>query len=161
MPAQAEGKAPIGAPVKSTTRLPVLRVPHLQKSIDALNVSRFSGGRDRWSDPLTESPADPTAAVWKCLREVLDPEIPISLVDLGLIYAVAVDDEVVQVDLTFTATACPCMEFIRDDLTDRLMGESWIREVKILDVWDPPWTNERITPEGREQLRSLGVGVAG
>ncbi len=143
-----------------TVKMPVLRVPDLQKIIDAMDVSRVSGGRDKWSDPLAMAPEDPTAAVWDCLREVLDPEIPISLVDLGLIYAVVVDEGVVQVDLTFTATACPCMEFIRDDLTDRLMRESWIEDVGIQHVWDPPWTNERITPEGRAQLRTLGVGVA-
>jgi metal-sulfur cluster biosynthetic enzyme len=143
-----------------TVKMPVIRVPDLQKSIDALDVSRVSGGRDKWSEPLTWVPEDPSSAVWDCLREVLDPEIPISLVDLGLIYGVAVEKGVAQIDLTFTATACPCMEFIRDDLTDRLLGESWIREVKVHDVWDPPWTNEMITPEGRAQLRTLGVGVA-
>lgn len=148
-------------PVKLPVHTPVpLRVPDLQKSIDALDVSRVSGGRDKWSDPLPDAPEDPTTAVWDCLREVLDPEIPISLVDLGLIYDVAVHDGVAQVDLTFTATACPCMEFIRDDLTERLLRESWLEAVKIHDVWDPPWTNERITSEGRAQLRTLGVGVA-
>jgi metal-sulfur cluster biosynthetic enzyme len=143
-----------------TVHMPVIRVPDLQRSIDQLDVSRVSGGRDRWSEPLSESPTDPTAAVWACLREVLDPEIPISLVDLGLIYAVSMEGGVAEIDLTFTATACPCMEFIRDDLTERLLGESWIDEVKVRDVWDPPWTNERITPEGRTRLREIGVGVA-
>ncbi|MBT8403300.1 MAG: benzoyl-CoA oxygenase, partial [Gemmatimonadetes bacterium] len=66
----------------------------------------------------------------------------------------------VRVDLTFTATACPCMEFIREDVTDRLSQESWIDRVEIREVWDPPWTTDRITDEGRQQLRSLGVGVA-
>jgi len=140
--------------------MPVIRVPDLQRSIDALDVSRVSGGRDKWSDPLPETPANPISAVWDCLGEVLDPEIPISLVDLGLIYAVDFDAGVVEVDLTFTATGCPCMEFIRNDLTERLRGESWINEVKVSDVWDPPWTNEKITPKGRARLRTLGVGVA-
>ena len=51
------------------------------------------------------------------------------------------------------------MEFIREDITDRLLRESWLRRVEISEVWDPPWTNNRITPEGREKLRQLGVGV--
>jgi metal-sulfur cluster biosynthetic enzyme len=140
--------------------MPVIRVPDLQKSIDAMDVSRVSGGRDKWSEPLASAPVDSTAAVWDCLREVLDPEIPISLVDLGLIYAVSIDEGIVKVNLTFTATACPCMEFIQDDLTERLLTESWVEEVRVDHVWDPPWTNERITPEGRAQLRTLGVGVA-
>jgi metal-sulfur cluster biosynthetic enzyme len=63
------------------------------------------------------------------------------------------------VKLTFTATACPCMEFIREDVTDRLLAETWLDEVRIEEVWDPPWTTERVTPEGRRQLARLGVGA--
>ena len=88
---------------------------------------------------------------------MLDPEIPISLPELGLIYGVEVTDQIARVSLTYTATACPCMEFIREDLTDRLQSESWIAAVEIIEVWDPPWTSEKITPEGREKLRKLGV----
>ncbi|HSG48427.1 MAG TPA: iron-sulfur cluster assembly protein, partial [Longimicrobiales bacterium] len=83
-------------------------------------TSHMSGGRDLWSPPLTAAPADPEAAVWAALQEVLDPEIPISLVELGLIYGVDVTAGMVDVRITFTATACPCMEFIREDVTDRL-----------------------------------------
>lgn len=95
--------------------------------------------------------------MWRALGEVLDPEIPISLPELGLIYGVEVSDQIARVRLTYTATACPCMEFIREDLTDRLQSESWIASVEIIEVWDPPWTSEKITPEGREKLRKLGV----
>jgi len=139
-------------------RLPTLRAVPGQ-GIPADVLSHASGGRDKWSDPLPFEPTDPEAATWDCLREVLDPEIPISLVDLGLIYAVEVSATVATVTITFTATACPCMEFIREDITDRLTQESWLEEVHIREVWDPPWTNRRITPEGREKLRRLGVGV--
>ncbi len=118
-----------------------------------------SGGRDLWSDPLPAPPEDPVFATWSLLDEVLDPEIPISLPELGLIYGLAYDDGAVEVRLTFTATACPCMEFIREDITDRLESESWIDSVEIVEVWDPPWTSERITPEGRQKLRGLGVSV--
>jgi metal-sulfur cluster biosynthetic enzyme len=104
-------------------------------------------------------PADPDATAWALLEEVLDPEIPISLVDLGLIYGVGVRDGVAEVRLTYTATACPCMEFIREDVTDRLEREPWIRAVRLVEVWDPPWTSERITPSGRRKLRGLGVGA--
>lgn len=119
-----------------------------------------SGGRDQWSEPLAATPADPTDAARACLAEVLDPEIPISIVDLGLVYGLRVDDGVARVELTFTATACPCMEFIKEDVTDRLEQEPWIAEVVIDEVWDPPWTTDRITAEGRETLKRLGVGVA-
>jgi metal-sulfur cluster biosynthetic enzyme len=108
---------------------------------------------------MAEAPADRVAAAWELLHEVLDPELPISLVDLGLIYDVRMEEARVQVDLTFTATACPCMEFIREDVEDRLLQESWIDEVEILEVWDPPWTRARISERGRRQLRELGVGA--
>jgi metal-sulfur cluster biosynthetic enzyme len=119
----------------------------------------MSGGRDLWSPPLPSAPADPVQAAREALGEVLDPEIPISLVDLGLIYGLDFDAGVVTVRLTYTATACPCMEFIREDITDRLEQESWIRSVELEEVWDPPWTTDRISPEGRDKLRSLGVGA--
>ncbi len=119
----------------------------------------MSGGRDLWSEPRAEAPDDPERGVWDCLQEVLDPEIPISLVELGLVYGVDVHDGVAEVRLTFTATACPCMEFIREDVTDRLEQESWIREVRIEEVWDPPWTADRISDDGRRKLKELGVGV--
>ena len=135
-------------------------MPVLDAGLPAHISIHKSGGRDVWSPPLDETPADRSAAVWACLHEVLDPEIPISLVDLGLIYGVEVDGPNVAVDLTFTATACPCMEFIREDVTDRLSQETWIDRVEIREVWDPPWTTDRITDEGRAALRSLGVGVA-
>ena len=121
--------------------------------------SHASGGRDLWSDPLPSRPEDPEAAVWDCLREVLDPELPISLVDLGLIYGVTLREGTAHVRLTYTATACPCMEFIRADIRDRLLQEPWIEDVELEEVWDPPWTRDRITDRGRARLRELGVGA--
>ena len=98
-------------------------------------------------------------SVMETLKTVFDPEIGINLVDLGLIYGVEFREAVVRIELTFTATACPCMDFIREDLRDRLLQESWIDGVEIHEVWSPPWTNDRITQEGRDKLRSLGIGV--
>ena len=100
-----------------------------------------------------------TAALWQALREVRDPELPISLVDLGLVYAIRRHGPRVEVDLTFTATACPCMDFIRQDITERLLREPDVREIEIREVWDPPWTSERMTPEGRAILRGFGVAA--
>jgi phenylacetate-CoA oxygenase PaaJ subunit len=97
--------------------------------------------------------------LWAALREVLDPEIPVSLVDLGLIYDVRREGDHVEVDLTFTATACPCMAFIRHDIEERLLRESGVGRVTIHEVWDPPWTKDRITPEGRRRMRELGITV--
>ncbi|MBT3326679.1 MAG: metal-sulfur cluster assembly factor [Gemmatimonadales bacterium] len=99
------------------------------------------------------------AATWDALNEVLDPEIPISLVELGLIYGVDLEAGVARITITFTATACPCMEFIREDIMDRLEIEAWIDTVEIEEVWSPSWTNQMITEEGRRKLKSYGVGA--
>ncbi len=100
-----------------------------------------------------------TGPLWDALREVMDPEIPISLVDLGLIYDVRRDGGTVEVDLTFTATACPCMAFIHFDIQDRLQREAGVDEVKVNETWSPAWTKSRITPEGRAALKTFGVSM--
>ena len=140
-------------------KMTVLSPRRLPDAIAAAAAAHVSGGRDLWSEPLSIFPSDPTEATWRALGEVLDPEIPISLVELGLIYRVDWVEGVARIDLTYTATACPCMEFIREDIRDRLLQEIWIDDVEIDEVWSPPWTNDRITTEGREKLRRLGVGV--
>lgn len=104
-------------------------------------------------------PEERVGPLWDALREVMDPEIPISLVDMGLIYDIRQEDGVVEVDLTFTAIACPCMAFIHYDIQDRLKREEGVEEVRIHEVWNPPWTKARITPEGREQLKHFGVSM--
>jgi phenylacetate-CoA oxygenase PaaJ subunit len=106
---------------------------------------------------LSETPADLVGATWDALNEVLDPEIPISLVELGLIYGLDLQDGVARLKITFTATGCPGMEFIREDITDRLETEHWIDKVEIEEVWSPPWTTEMITPQGRARLKQYGV----
>lgn len=100
-----------------------------------------------------------TLPLWEALKEVMDPEIPISLVDLGLIYDIRLEEGVVDVDLTFTATACPCMAFIRFDIEERLLEEAAVDSVRVHEVWDPPWTKDRITPAGREAMMKFGVSM--
>lgn len=100
-----------------------------------------------------------TASAWAALKEVMDPEFPISLVDLGLIYGVRRHDRTIEIDLTFTATACPCMAFIHEDIRERLLREEDIDNVKINQVWDPPWTPDRISEEGRKVLKGCGVAA--
>gem|GEM_PF-170192 len=152
-------RRPRGRGTGRSPSLPVVKAPRAEDALPRHVTSHASGGRDLWSDPLSRAPEDEEATVRDLLREVLDPELPISLVDLGLIYGIRFRGGRAEVDLTFTATACPCMEFIREDIRDRLLRESWIREVEIREVWDPPWTRDRISDRGRRQLRDLGVGV--
>lgn len=104
--------------------------------------------------------ADPAVdALWQALCEVADPELPISLVDLGLICDIRRAGTDVEVDLTFTASACPCMEFILEDVNERLLREPDVDRVVVRDVWDPPWTTDRMTDHGRALLRSFGVAA--
>ena len=118
-----------------------------------------SGGRDRWSAPLADAPVDGDTALRAALGEVLDPELPISVMELGLVYRTAFEHGTAFVDLTFTATACPCIDFIKQDVHDRLAMEPWVEAVRISEVWDPPWTTARISEAGRRKLRALGVGT--
>lgn len=97
--------------------------------------------------------------VWAALRDVRDPELPISIVDMGLVYDVRCEGRLALLDITFTATACPCADFIVEDIRTRLLREPAIDEVQINIVWDPPWTNDRLTPQGRELLRAFGVSA--
>jgi metal-sulfur cluster biosynthetic enzyme len=97
------------------------------------------------------------ARLWLALREVEDPEIPISVVGMGLIVGLAYDDGVVDLELTFTAMGCPAMDFIQDDIRDRLMQEPDVDEVRIEIVWDPVWTRAMIREEARETMRGLGI----
>ena len=96
---------------------------------------------------------------WGALAEVRDPEMPISLVDLGVIYGVSERDGVVEVELTFTAMGCPASEFIVDDVRERLLMEPGVREVVVKVVWDPPWTAARLTEAGRDALEEWGLAV--
>ena len=97
------------------------------------------------------------AQLWRALREVEDPEIPISVVGMGLIVDLAFDAGVVDLKLTFTAMGCPAMEFIQDDIRARLLAEPDVDDVRIEVVWDPVWTRARIREDARETMRRLGI----
>jgi metal-sulfur cluster biosynthetic enzyme len=100
-----------------------------------------------------------TQRLWAALAEVQDPERPINLVDLGVIYDVTETDGVVDVDLTFTAMGCPASDFILEDIRERLLREEGVREVRINVVWNPPWTAARMTQAGRDALEAWGLAV--
>ena len=99
------------------------------------------------------------ARLWMALRDVEDPEIPISVVGMGLIVSIAYrpDERAVDLELTFTAMGCPAMDFIQDDIRDRLLAESDVDEVRIEIVWDPVWTRARIRDDARATMRQLGI----
>jgi metal-sulfur cluster biosynthetic enzyme len=101
------------------------------------------------------------ARIWEALRHVEDPEIPVSLVGMGLIVSVAYrpEDRAARLQITFTAMGCPAMEFIQDDIREALLADAEIDEVQIEVVWDPVWTKNRIRSDARETMRRLGIVV--
>ena len=97
--------------------------------------------------------------VWSALAEINDPEMPVNLVDLGVVYGVELAGRTVHVRLTFTAMGCPASEMIMGDIRERLLAEPGVDQVVIDVVWDPPWSSSRLTPEGREALLAWGLSV--
>jgi metal-sulfur cluster biosynthetic enzyme len=99
------------------------------------------------------------ARLWLALREVEDPEIPVSVVGLGLIVSLSWSEaeRAVDIELTFTAMGCPAMDFIQDDIRERLLQEREVDAVRIEVVWDPVWTRSRIREESRATMRRLGI----
>ena len=99
------------------------------------------------------------ARLWSALGEIQDPEMPVSLVDLGLIYGLSLTEGRVTVRLTFTAMGCPATDLILTDVRERLLREPGVAAVEVEVVWDPPWSSARITPLGRQTLRDFGLSV--
>jgi len=90
--------------------------------------------------------------VVEVLKECYDPEIPINVIDLGLIYDVQVDGDVVCVKMTLTARGCPMAGFISENVKKKLEVLDGVRKAEVEVVWDPPWTPERLSPEAKKTL---------
>ncbi|PZF91918.1 metal-sulfur cluster assembly factor [Micromonospora deserti] len=103
------------------------------------------------------------ADIEEAMKDVVDPELGINVVDLGLVYGVHVDDDnVATLDMTLTSAACPLTDVIEDQARAALTtgpGGGLVNDIRINWVWLPPWGPDKITDEGRDQLRSLGFNV--
>ncbi len=95
----------------------------------------------------------------EALRDVADPELPLNLVDMGLIYGVWLDGGTAHVKLTYTSMGCPCAEFILEDVRERLLREAGVEHVVVEIVWDPPWSKRMLSQEARDELAAFGVAV--
>jgi metal-sulfur cluster biosynthetic enzyme len=107
--------------------------------------------------PAGEAPA--LDDLEEAMRDVVDPELGINVVDLGLVYGIAVDERVATIDMTLTSAACPLTDVIEEQTWSALVSPGLVDDVKINWVWMPPWGPEKITEDGREQLRALGFRV--
>ena len=117
--------------------------------------------KDEAAAPAETAPAELTKEqedLLEALRDVVDPELGINVVDLGLVYGVDVDAErIATIDMTLTSAACPLTDVIEDQAREALEG--LVTDFRINWVWMPPWGPESITDDGREQLRALGFNI--
>ena len=96
--------------------------------------------------------------ITEAMKDVIDPELGINVIDLGLVYDLRVDESNVAIlDMTLTSAACPLQDVIEDQT--RQVLQDITSDVKINWVWMPPWGPNRITDDGREQLRAIGITV--
>ena len=111
---------------------------------------------------MTENATLPAnvADLEEAMRDVVDPELGINVVDLGLVYGISVDAQNhAVIDMTLTSAACPLTDVIEDQSRSALVGAGLVSDIKINWVWNPPWGPDKITEDGREQLRALGFSV--
>jgi metal-sulfur cluster biosynthetic enzyme len=94
--------------------------------------------------------------VYEALRGVLDPEYPVSVVDLGLVRGVHVEGPVVRVRLTLTSLGCPCVEILHEDIRRAILNLEGVEQVMVEQVFEP-WSRADISPEGLRRLREVGV----
>jgi metal-sulfur cluster biosynthetic enzyme len=101
------------------------------------------------------------ARLWEALRHVEDPEIPVSVVGMGLIVSVNYlpAERAASLQITFTAMGCPAMDMIEEDIREALLRDPDVEEVRVETVWDPVWTKDRIRADAREQMWRLGIVV--
>lgn len=110
------------------------------------------------------APSDELLAdVEEAMRDVVDPELGINVVDLGLVYGLDLEEgdegTVALIDMTLTSAACPLTDVIEDQSRSALVGSGLVDKIRINWVWTPPWGPDKITDDGREQLRALGFTV--
>ncbi|ROR66994.1 metal-sulfur cluster assembly factor [Agrococcus jenensis] len=108
---------------------------------------------------LVEIDATKFDEVTEALKDVVDPELDVNIVDLGLVYDLAWDDEqrALVISMTLTSAGCPLTDVIETEIAEKLDGV--VEQFRINWVWMPPWGPERITEDGREMMRALGFTI--
>ncbi|UPM43655.1 1,2-phenylacetyl-CoA epoxidase subunit PaaD [Halocatena salina] len=124
--------------------------------------TQYEYERDGTADDLPatgESARGLKRSVWEALYEVEDPEMPISVVDLGLIYGVEIEADHVLVEMTLTYTGCPAREMLLSDVQSAVEAVEDVEDCSVRLVWTPEWSLEFITEDGANALESFGVSV--
>ena len=126
-----------------------------------MSENKFDGQRERPTQ--TEEQIKLTSDVVEYLHDVIDPELGINVVDLGLVYDAWIEDEgevtKAVLNMTLTSPACPLTDVIEEQASQAVVGNTSVDEVELNWVWMPPWGPHMITELRREQLRALGFAV--
>jgi metal-sulfur cluster biosynthetic enzyme len=129
-------------------------------SSDACSYTDYEDGEAPEGFPRTgENATGQEAEVWDALREVEDPEMPVSIVDLGLIYDVTVEGDEADVEMTLTYTGCPAKDMLTNDVRCAALTASSVQDASVLVRYSPPWSVDMVTDAGKEQLREFGLSV--
>lgn len=129
-------------------------------STEACAYTEYESGGASAAYPKTgEDATGAEAEVWEALSEVEDPEMPVSVVDLGLIYDVTVDGERASVEMTLTYTGCPARDMLTGEVKDAAASVEGVADAEVVLVWSPGWSVELVTDQGREDLREFGLSV--
>lgn len=125
--------------------------------------SNFDGPKDQQRPTQTEDQIIQAGNVEEYMHDVIDPELGINVVDLGLVYDIWMEEEngekTAVVNMTLTSPACPLTDVIEDQAAQAVVGNGAADKLELNWVWMPPWGPHMITEEGREQLRALGFAV--
>ncbi|SRR5690606_5333672 len=98
--------------------------------------------------------------VLEALKVVRDPEIPVNVVDLGLVYEVGIDDAGnVGIEMTLTSMGCPVQDLIQADAELAVMKVDGVNSVTVDFVWSPPWSPQKMTEDGKRQMRMFGFNI--
>jgi metal-sulfur cluster biosynthetic enzyme len=127
------------------------------------SVVRGTAGMPEPPAPTATGDAPSFDDLEEAMRDVVDPELGINVVDLGLVYGIQAENRrLATIDMTLTSAACPLTDVIEEQTRAALIGngtDGLVDEIAINWVWMPPWGPEKITEDGREQLRALGFTV--
>ncbi|WP_254840883.1 1,2-phenylacetyl-CoA epoxidase subunit PaaD [Natronomonas marina] len=140
--------------------VPEVDVEDIEAGPSYCAYTEYEHGVDVEALPATGADAEGLdAAVWEHLYEVEDPEMPVSVVDLGLIYDVTVEDGTATVTMTLTYTGCPARDYLTEDVRQAAARAEGVDDAEVELVWSPEWSLEMVTEAGKADLREFGVSV--
>ena len=126
--------------------------PGLQKKSDAVMEKLESGEAATLAQSVDIDDSTLTADIIDALKEIYDPEIPLNIYDLGLIYKVQVHNGYAEVDMTLTTPGCPVAQTFPGMVENSVKKVAGVADAKVELVWDPPWTQDKLSDEARLQL---------